>query len=204
VSKRERARPMAPEARREELILATRPLLLEHGRATTTKLIAEAAGVAEGTIFRIFPTKEELFDAVLDAEFDPEPFLLEIANIDLGLPLRERLVAATELLQRRFIRIFHLMAALGLPKPPERFQTAELRRRLAEDGLARLLVPDAEKFRLPPDEIVRVLRLLTFSGSHPHVSEQRPMSPDEIVDVILHGTLRRSPRPGPGQTGEDA
>ena len=187
---------MAPEARREELILATRPLLLEHGRATTTKLIAEAAGVAEGTIFRIFPTKEELFDAVLDAEFDPEPFLAEIRAIDLDLPLRDRLVAATELLQRRFIRIFHLMAALGLPKPPERFQSDEMRRRLAEEGLARLLGPDTEKFRLPPDEVVRVLRLLTFSGSHPHISEQRPMRPAEIVDVILHGTLRRSPRPG--------
>ena len=191
---------MSPEARREELIFATRPLLLEHGRATTTRLIAEAAGIAEGTIFRIFPTKDELFDAVLETEFDPEPFLAEIRAIDLELPLRERLVAATGLLQRRFIRIFHLMTAMGLPKPPERFRTDALRKRLAEDGLARVIKPDAEKFRMPPDEVVRVLRLLTFSGSHPHISEPRPMRPEEIVDVILHGTLldqgeRRSPRP---------
>jgi AcrR family transcriptional regulator len=196
VEKRERARPMAPEARREELIAATRPLLLEHGRSTTTRLIAEAAGIAEGTIFRIFPTKEELFDAVLEAEFDPEPFLADIRAIDLGLPLRERLVAATGLLQRRFIRIFHLMTAMGLPKPPERFRAEDVRKRLAEDGLNRVLGPDADRFRLSPDEVVRVLRLLTFSGSHPHISEQRPMRPEEIVDVILHGTLRRSPRPG--------
>ena len=40
---------------------------------------------------------------------------------------------------------------------------------------------------------MRLLRLLTFSGSHPHISEQRPMRPDDIVDVILHGTLRRAP-----------
>ncbi len=39
--------------------------------------------------------------------------------------------------------------------------------------------------------MVRLLRLLTFSGSHPHVSEQRPLTPEEIVDVILDGTLRR-------------
>ncbi len=195
---------MAPAARREELVSATRSLLMEHGRATTTRLIAEAAGVAEGTIFRIFPTKEELFDAVLEAEFDPEPFLAEIRAIDLDLPLRERLVTATGLLQRRFIGIFQLMTALALPRPPERFQTPEVRKRLAEEGLERVLGADAELFRIPPEEVVRLLRLLTFSGSHPHISDQRPMRPDEIVDVILHGTLRRSPRPGRADGEEES
>ena len=64
--RRERARPLAPEDRREAIIAATRPLLYDHGRDTTTKLIAEAAGIAEGTIFRSFSTKDELFDAVLE------------------------------------------------------------------------------------------------------------------------------------------
>jgi AcrR family transcriptional regulator len=196
VEKRERARSMAPAERRAELIAATRPLLIEHGRATTTRLIAEAAGIAEGTIFRIFSTKEELFDAVLDAEFDPEPFLVAIKEIDLESPLRERLVAATTLLQRRFIRVFALMTAMAVPRPPDRIRKAEWRKQLADEGIGRLIAPDADQFRVPADEVVRLLRLLTFSGSHPHISEQRPMRPEEIVDVILHGTLRRSPRPG--------
>ena len=44
-ARRERARPLAPADRREAIITATRPLLYEHGRDTTTKLIAEAAGI---------------------------------------------------------------------------------------------------------------------------------------------------------------
>ncbi len=54
-----------------------------------------------------------------------------------------------------------------------------------------MLEPDAERFRVPPEEVVRLLRLLTFSASHPHISENRPMQPADIVDVILHGTLAR-------------
>jgi AcrR family transcriptional regulator len=187
---RERARPLPAEERRAALLAAARPLVLEHGRATTTKLIAEAAGVAEGTIFRIFPTKDELFDAVIDQEFDPEPFLEAVGRIDLDQPLEDRLVEAVSLLQRRFVRIFRLMIALGVRRPPERIGTPELRKRLAEEGLVRLVRPDAERFRVPSDEVVQMLRLLTFSGSHPHISSERMLSAEQIVDVVLHGTLR--------------
>jgi AcrR family transcriptional regulator len=181
---------LAPEERREAIIAATRPLLYEHGRATTTKLIAEAAGIAEGTVFRAFATKEELFDAVLEAEFDPGPFLEEVARIDPDLELRDRLVAFTTLLQHRFVGIFTLMAAMGMRKPPEAVRNVEIRHQVTQGGLAKLLAPDADRFTMPIDRVVHLVRLLTFSGSHPHISDQRPLSPEEIVDVILHGILR--------------
>ena len=187
---RERARPLPAEERRAALLAAARPLVLEHGRATTTKLIAEAAGVAEGTIFRIFATKDELFDAVIDQEFDPEPFLEAVGRIDLDQPLEDRLVEAVSLLQRRFVRIFQLMIALGVRRPPAGLGRPDLRKRLGKEGLVRLVEPDADRFRVPPDEVVQMLRLLTFSGSHPHISDQRMLTAQQIVDVVLHGTLR--------------
>lgn len=190
---------MPPEERRAAILAAARPLVLEHGRATTTRLIAEAAGVAEGTIFRVFPSKDALFDAVIDQEFDPEPFLDAIGRIDVGLPLETRLREAVALLQRRFVGIFRLMIALGVPRPPDRLAAPDLRKRLANEGLVRLVQPDADRFRVPPEEVVRLLRLLTFSGSHPHISEQRMLTAEQIVDVVLHGTLRHDTR-----TEEDA
>lgn len=188
--RRERARPLAPEDRREAIITATRPLLYEHGRDTTTKLIAEAAGIAEGTIFRSFSTKDELFDAVLEREFDPEAFLALVAEIDPALPLEDRLLAYTTLLQGRFLGIFRLMAAMGMPKPPVRFQNERALRRLHDSGVMRLIGADAERFTLPVERVTELLRGLTFAATHPHLTEQSPLTPAEIVDVILHGVLR--------------
>lgn len=186
---RERARPLPADERRAALLRAARPLVLEHGRSTTTRLIAEAAGVAEGTIFRVFPTKDELFDAVIEQAYDPEPFLEAIGRIDLDQPLEDRLLEAVSLLQRRFVEIFRLMIALGVPKPPDRVAHHQLRHRLSNEGLIRLVRPDADRFRVSPQEVVQLLRLLTFSGSHPHISDQR-LTAAQIVDVVLHGTLR--------------
>src|SRR5690606_7898091 len=65
-SKRERATPLPPEDRRQAIIEAVVPLLIEHGPTATTRQIAEAAGVAEGTLFRVFPDKRALLFAVAE------------------------------------------------------------------------------------------------------------------------------------------
>lgn len=183
--------PALPAAERKQALLAAaRAVVLEHGSSATTRLIAEAAGVAEGTIFRIFPSKDALFDALIDAEFDPQPFLAAITSVGLDQPLEDRLTEAVGLLQDRFANIFRLMIALGIRKPPERLRTPELRERLQKEGLVRLLEPDADRFRVPVEEVVQLIRLLTFSGTHPHISDQQMLRAEQIVDVVLHGTLR--------------
>ena len=184
---------MSPDERRKAIVEAALPLLLEHGRATTTKQIAEAAGIAEGTIFRVFPSKEELFGAALEAAFDPEVFLADLETIDPDQSLGYKLLALTEKLQERFVEIFSLLTALGMQKPPDPQHGAK-HHEWRERGMffmESLLEPHRDQLRVPPAEVVRVVRLLTFSGSHPHISENRLMTPDEIVDIVLHGTLTK-------------
>lgn len=60
-----RATPLPPDERRAALIAVTRQLLLDHGHDVTTRQVAEAAGVAEGTVFRVFPTRHDLIVATI-------------------------------------------------------------------------------------------------------------------------------------------
>jgi AcrR family transcriptional regulator len=55
------------EKRREELIDAAIPVFAEKGyHAAPTKQIAERAGISQAYLFRLFPTKEDLFVAVCE------------------------------------------------------------------------------------------------------------------------------------------
>jgi AcrR family transcriptional regulator len=71
VIKPRRATALPPDERRSMIVAATLPLLLEHGDRVTSKQIAEAAGIAEGTVFRAFADKDELIVAVIEAARPP-------------------------------------------------------------------------------------------------------------------------------------
>jgi AcrR family transcriptional regulator len=195
VVRRERARPMSPEERRDKLIDVTLKLLREHGRAVTTRQIAEAAGVAEGTIFRVYETKEELIDAAIARAFEPGALVDRIAEIDPDQPLRDRLVTLASILQQRFRATFELMKKVGMVRPSDHVhdspEAVAVRNRMLELVVG-VVGDDADRLTVPPEEFVHRLRLLTFAGSHPHISDGRLLSPDEIVDTLLHGLERRS------------
>lgn len=69
---------MTAEDRRRQIVVVAMRLFSQRGfRGTTTKEIAQAAGVSEAIIFRHFATKQELYAAILDHKacagqtFDP-------------------------------------------------------------------------------------------------------------------------------------
>ncbi len=203
---RTRAPHLPPDERRAALIAATRDALLEYGTVPTTRQIAQHAGVAEGTIFRVFDSKDELIDAVMVDSFDPGELLAQIDVIDPALPLRGRLYRFAELIQTRFQQIFGLMDAVGMVSPPH-LRDGDAHRRARDGGpalMARLrgvIGDDAHLLSVTPEEAIHLLRLLTFSGSHPHISEGAILSPQRIVDVLLDGI---SAQPGSAQPSPSA
>ena len=88
-NRRRRVPALAPEERRQALIAATIPLLHEHGLEVSTRQIAAAAGVAEGTIFGVFESKNSLVVCSVIQALDPQVTLDALDAIDRSLPLRD-------------------------------------------------------------------------------------------------------------------
>jgi AcrR family transcriptional regulator len=195
-----RAAALPAEERREALIEATLPLVLEHGTEVSTRLIAEAAGVAEGTIFRVFPSKDDLIEAVVASAFDPSTLVDGIRAIDPSASLGARLIAAVELMQergRRIAGLVHAFAARGSLPDRERVQRARAAEARVVEALAVLLEGDRAELCCTPLETARRLRLVTLALSSPRLVETDPLPPEEIVSLLLDG-LRRRPAPENG------
>ena len=124
-----RATALPPAERRAAIVAATLPLMMQHGTRVSTRQIAQAAGIAEGTIFRVFPDKEALVAAVVDSAFDPAPVERALAAIDASLPFDERLTLAVVIMQRRLRDIWNITAAVGVPNSPPspRHRTSEFK-----------------------------------------------------------------------------
>jgi AcrR family transcriptional regulator len=201
-----RAPPLSADARRASIIAAALPLLRLHGTQVTTAQIAMAAGIAEGTLFRVFPDKDALIRAAICSAFDPAPTERALAAVDAGLGLRERLIAAVEILQRRVAEIWQLMAILGMTVPVQ--SAIASRSAPGSDGSVRLIAtmfdPYRAELRCEPEHAARLLRMMTFAGTHPRICEGSPLTAGEIVAVMLDGIrVRPEPEPGP-ESEEDA
>lgn len=185
-----RANPLPLDERRAALIAATEPLLEKFGREVSTRQIAEAARVAEGTIFRAFATKEDLIDAVLEDVFDVQRTCDDLAAIDPGRDLEARMVAAVQVLQARLRRVLALFHSMRIgPRHDQR----DFRERQRSDNdrlnaaLTALLEPDADRLRIPAPEAANALRAVTFALTHPILGQERCTEPEQIVDLLRHG-----------------
>ncbi|MFD2795636.1 TetR/AcrR family transcriptional regulator [Promicromonospora vindobonensis] len=120
---RRRASPMTPDERRAAIAAAVMPLVAERGVDVTSRELAEAAGVAEGTLFRAFGDKTALVGAVavegLSRAGRPEETLAELTGIDPALPLERRLELVIELSRHRMTEVMRWMSVLRRMAPSQ-------------------------------------------------------------------------------------
>ncbi|HEX6946406.1 MAG TPA: TetR/AcrR family transcriptional regulator [Acidimicrobiia bacterium] len=199
-AKRERATPLPPEDRRQAIVEAVVPLLIETGPTVTTRQIAEAADVAEGTIFRVFPDKKALLLAaaehIVDPDRDEETLVGGLAGAD---DLESKVVATINHIRLRMEQIVAVFTALrhvvltedpkDRPHTPPQFMV-EADRRLIAAIATHVFAPHRDEIRVDPDVAARVLRGLVFGMWHPLAPAGDRVSPVEMASILLKGLAR--------------
>lgn len=183
---RSRASALPPDERRAAIVEATVPLLVEFGESVSTRQISEAAGVAEGTIFRVFPDKPAVIRAALEAAFDPAPVQAALDAIDEHQPMEVQLATAVLVLQQRVQRIWRLFPLAkdtgvvdGTPtKPPDL------------PALVSVMERFSGSFRIDADTAASRLRALVVATTSPMLEPDSPLPPEEVVSFLLDGIRR--------------
>ncbi len=184
---------MSVEDRRTHIVGVTIPLLLEHGAEVTTREIADAACIAEGTVFRAFADKNELIDACIARVMDPTESLDALARVDSSQGLENTIQEVVELLHRRVGSVVRFMGALG-PRDHARRQAGHDHTQppLAEATavVERLLEPYAHRLRVPVATAVEYLRILVFGTAMPFLTSGTASEPSQLADFILRGIAK--------------
>lgn len=149
------ARPTS--IRDEDILVAARQTFLERGIRATSAEVAERAGVSEGSVFKRFPSKEELFHAALRVDMEAAVAFTEgLASragrgevrahlVELGGELLTMFRLVLPVMMMRWSNPGCRFASQGEAAPPPVRLLAALRRYLlAESELGRLAPIDVD------------------------------------------------------------
>ncbi|MFV0407039.1 MAG: TetR/AcrR family transcriptional regulator [Propioniciclava sp.] len=192
-----RAHRLPTAERRRTLIAATLPLLRTHGTAITTRQIAAAANVAEGTIFRVFRSKDELIHACLLDAWSPDHL-----HEQLNRAQRDTLAATIAQLLRALwsyvdeVRSLVTLIHPGGPPPPlasgsaktacQRPDFSALHEELATRVTA-TLQPFASELSTTPAQAAALVIAAAHGVHHPWARETTLADPDHLARLLLTG-----------------
>jgi len=209
--------PSLATRRRDEILGAAAKLFAERGYAATDlQIVADALGVGKGTLYRYFPSKEQLFLAAVDrgmrkmrecvdaartAVSDPLDQIVEAMDAYLGF-FDEHPELAELLIQER--------AVFRDRKKPTYFEHREANVGRWRDLYAGLIA-DGRVRNMSVEQITSVFSNLGYGTMFTNFFAGRrkslPVQAREIVEVVFHGILtdgersRRTPlSPDSGRT----
>lgn len=188
-----RAAPLPPEQRRAAIIDAALSLLEENGPELTTRVVAEAAGVAEGTLFRVFPTLPDLLGATYTEFLSHDRLMARLDGVELGDTLESRTLGCV----RGIVDYFsHIHAVL----PPPKHDTVDSphavcvrdahKQRFTDlrDWVVATISPHTGELNISPEDYAHFLKALAIG-----LAMARPggLTPEDITRFALDGARRK-------------
>ena len=190
-----RARPLPPAERRASLIAATRQLILDHGPDVTTRQVAEAAKVAEGTLFRVFPTRRDLIAATIADHLSSE----RLADIFAATPTTTTVDETTEVCLSTAADYVTTFGRF-IPRPHRGGDQDEIRFRIMELWEARVcdianwirdrLAPHEAELNIPVKDFAHLVITLAMGYAHGR-SPDTTLTPAALARLALDGARRK-------------
>jgi AcrR family transcriptional regulator len=155
--------------------------------------MAEAAGIAEGTIFRVFPDKQSVIIEAIKVSMDPAPVCDALDRISESAPMDSQLEVAATILLERSVRVAALVGVLRSARMTPSTPPAHARRFVAASNaailasLTDLFARHADALRVAPSRAAVAFRGFIFANAHPMVAPEEETTPREIIDLVLHG-----------------
>lgn len=191
---------MPPAARCEQILSAAVQLFAEQGfRCTEVQQIADLAGVGKGTVYRFYPTKDELFQAAVEDVMQRLTAQVDDAVCMIDDPLehlREGFKAYMAFFQAHpeAIELFvHESAEFRRVSKPRYFAYSDMRRQAWIEVYQKLI--DSGRCRVTdPQQILDTIGNLAYgsvlanriSGRNEPLEEMAM----QLLDMILHGVLK--------------
>jgi AcrR family transcriptional regulator len=200
-------RPRSEElvaSRQEEILDAAARLFAKHGYAETdTQLLADEVGVGKGTLYRYFPSKQDLFLAAADRVMRLLRQVIDSAIVGVDDPLQRIEVAI-----RTYLRFFatHPEYVELLIQERATFKDRETptyfvhRDKNIEPwrALYRSLIAEGRVRNMPVDRITDIMSAACYGTMFVNYFTRQQKSPEEqaqaIMDVVFHGLLSDSER----------
>lgn len=202
--------------RRAEILDAAALLFAARGYAgADTQQLADAAGVAKGTVFRYFPTKRVLFVATVERALERMHAAVDAAAEAVDDPLAKLRGALAAYLaffdaHPEVVELLILERA-ELGAPSSAYFARGVRNAVAEDRWTRVigaLVADGRFRRLAPERVLAFLgevvygAVLTrhFSGRRARLADRA----EELFDLACHGLVAAGPAARPPRLRRDS
>jgi AcrR family transcriptional regulator len=171
------------QANRDRILVAAEAVFSAAGEAGSTDDIARRAGVGIGTVFRHFPSKQDLIEATLVRHFEG---LTEqaraLAEADPAAALRELIEAMVDTGATKLLMIGLLRDSSGT-LPEAAVRASQQTRRAVGTLLRRAQAAGAVRADVSVDEVYLLIRGLALGATRPTKTATRR----KALDIVLAG-----------------